>query len=70
MNLGYLSLVSLVSVKTVQLTPIWYSPLAAAANPAPWPLPMFQIAMEKVLLPPRRGGAGEADIVMVNNQSK
>jgi hypothetical protein len=60
-------LVSLVSVKTAQPTPIWHSPLAAAANPAPRPLLMFQVATEKVLLPPGRGGANEADIIMVGN---
>jgi hypothetical protein len=54
--------VSLVSVKTAQPTPIWRSPLAAAANPVPRPLLMFQVAIEKVPLPPGRGGANKTDI--------
>ncbi len=53
---------SLVSVKTVQPMPIWRSPLAAAANPVPQPLLMFQVAIEKVPLPPGRGGANKTDI--------
>ncbi len=55
-------MVSLVSVKTVQLTPIWRSPLAAAVKPAPCPLLMFHVAMEKVPLPSNREGVDEADI--------
>jgi len=54
--------VSLVSLKTAQPTPIWRSPLAAAANPVPQPLLMFQVRIEKVPLPPSRGGTNETDI--------
>ncbi len=61
-NRGYQSSASLVSVKTVHPTPIWRSPLAAAAKPAPRPLLMFHVATEKVLLPSGREGANEADI--------
>ena len=53
---------SLVSVKTTQPTPIWRSPLAAAAKPAPRPLLMFHVATEKVPLPSGREGINEADI--------
>jgi hypothetical protein len=52
----------LVSVKTAHPTPIWRNPLAAAANPALRALLMFQVAMEKVLLPPGRGDANKTDI--------
>ncbi len=64
-------LVSLVSVKTAQPTLIWRSPLAATANPVPRPLLMFQVAIEKVPLPPRRGGTNKTDIgidsLLINN---
>ncbi len=53
---------SLVSVKTAQPTPIWRSPLAATANPIPRLLLMFQVAIEKVPLPPGRGGAKKTNI--------
>ncbi len=53
---------SLVSVRTAQPTPIWRSPLAAAAKPAPRPLLMFHIATEKVLLPSGREGVDKANI--------
>ena len=55
-------MVSFVSVKMQQLTPIWRKPLAAAANPSPHALLIFQVATEKVLLPPNRGGINETDI--------
>ncbi len=64
MCLGYQASVSLVLVKTAHPTPIWRNPLAAAANPALHALLMFQVAMEKVPLPPGRGGAGETYIVV------
>jgi hypothetical protein len=48
-------------------TPIWHNPLAAAANSASRPSLIFQAVTEKVPLTPGRGGAGEANIVMVNN---
>jgi hypothetical protein len=59
-------LVSFVSVKTQQPTPIWRKPFAAAVNPDPRALLIFQVAMEKVQLPPDRGGVDETDIG-VNN---
>jgi hypothetical protein len=65
-GLGYCSLVSLVSVNTVQLMPKWRSPLAATINPAPRPLLLFQVAMEKVPLPPGREGANKTDIIVDN----
>ena len=49
-------------VKTQQPTPIWRKPFAAAVNPDLRALLMFQVAMEKVPLPPDRGGADETDI--------
>ena len=55
-------MVSIVSVKTQQLTPIWCKPLAAATNPDPCALLIFQVATEKVPLPPDRGGINETDI--------
>jgi hypothetical protein len=61
-DFGYRSSVSFVSVKTQQLTPIWHKPFAAAVNPDPHALLMFQVATEKVPLPPDRGGADETDI--------
>ena len=59
-------MVSFVSVKTQQLTPIWRKPLAAAANPSPRALLIFQVATEKVPLPPDRGGINETDIGVDN----
>jgi hypothetical protein len=64
MYLGYQASVSFVLDKTMHPTPIWCNPLAAAASPAPCALRMFQVATEKVPLPPGKGGAGEADIVI------
>ena len=55
-------MVSFVLVKMQQPTPIWRKPFAAAVNPDPRALLMFQVAMEKVPLPPDRGGANETDI--------
>jgi hypothetical protein len=45
---------------------IWRSPLAAAANPAPRPLLMLQVATEKVPLPSGREGADETGINIDN----
>ncbi len=59
-------MVSFVSVKTQQPTPIWRKPLAAAANPDPCALLIFQVAMEKVPLPHDRGGVDETDIGVDN----
>jgi hypothetical protein len=64
MCLGCQASVSLVLVKTAHPTPIWRNPLAAAANPALRALLMFQVATEKVLLPPGRGGANKTNIVV------
>jgi hypothetical protein len=58
-------LVSIVSVSTQQPTPIWRKPFAAAANLTPREFQIFQVAMEKVPLPPDRGGIDETDIVTV-----
>ena len=58
--------VSFVSVKTQQPTPIWRKPFAAAANPDPRALLIFQVATEKVPLPPDRGGVNETNISVDN----
>ena len=58
----YLSSVSFVLVRTQRPIPIWRKPLAAAANPSPRALLIFQVATEKVLLPPNREGIDETDI--------
>ena len=55
-------MVSFVSVKTQQPTPIWRKPFAAAVNPDLRVLLMFQVATEKVPLPPDRGGANKTNI--------
>ena len=55
-------MVSFVSVRTQQPTPIWRKPFTAAVNPDPYALLMFQVATEKVPLPPDRGGADETNI--------
>ena len=67
--------VSFVSVKMQQPTPIWRKPFAAATNPTPRALQIFQVAMEKVPLPPDREGVDETDIGviinhLINNKSK
>jgi hypothetical protein len=59
-------LVSFISVKTQHLTPIWRKPFAAATNPDPRALLIFQVATEKVPLPPDRGGVDETDIGVDN----
>ncbi len=59
-------MVSFVSVITQQPTPIWRKPFAAAANPNPRALRIFQVVMEKVPLPPDRGGVDETDIGVDN----
>ena len=59
-------MVSFVLVKTQQPTPIWRKPFAAAANPDPRALLIFQVAMEKVPLPPDSGGVVETDIGVGN----
>ena len=41
-------------------------PFAAATNPAPRALLMFQAPTEKVPLPPGKGGAEEIDIGVVS----
>jgi hypothetical protein len=64
LNVLGVSGISLVLVKTAHPTPIWRNPLAAAANPALRALLMFQVATEKVLLPPGRGSAGETNIIV------
>jgi hypothetical protein len=66
MCFGYQSLLSFVSVKTQQPTPIWHKPFAAAANPAPPALLMFQVPTEKVPLPPGKGGTNEANISAIS----
>ena len=58
--------VSFVSVKTQQPTPIWRKTFAAAANPDPRALLIFQVATEKVPLPPDRGGSDETNIGINN----
>jgi hypothetical protein len=47
---------------------MWRKPLAAAANPAPRALLIFQVATEKVPLPPDKGGVDEADIDVIIDQ--
>jgi len=51
---------------TQQPTPIWRKPFAAAANPDPRALLIFQVGMEEVPLPPDRGDANETDIGVDN----
>jgi hypothetical protein len=47
---------------------MWRKPLAAAANPAPRALLIFQVATEKVPLPPDKGGVDETDIDVIIDQ--
>ncbi len=61
-------MVSFVLVRTQQPIPIWRKPLAAATDPDPRVLLIFQVATEKVLLPPDRGGVDETDIGAIINQ--
>jgi hypothetical protein len=47
---------------------MWRKPLAAAANPAPRALRIFQVATEKVPLPPDKGGVDETNIDAIIDQ--
>ena len=47
---------------------MWRKPLAAAANPTPRALQIFQVATEKVPLPPDKGGVDETDINVITDQ--
>ena len=62
--------VALFLVKMAHPTPIWRKPFAAAIDSAPCTHQLFQVAMEKVLLPPDRGGVDGTNIGAIFSQLK